>query len=45
MVADRMRADLAKLEYPGKVRVGVGTFRHTMETPEDIVEQARAELR
>ncbi|MBI5202260.1 MAG: diguanylate cyclase [Elusimicrobia bacterium] len=45
LVAERMRADLSKLEYPGKVRVGVGTFRHTMENPEDIVEQARAELR
>lgn len=44
-VAERIVEDLAKLEYPGQVRVGVGTFKHTMESPEELVEQARAELR
>ncbi|MBI4348271.1 MAG: GAF domain-containing protein [Elusimicrobia bacterium] len=43
-VADRVRKDLEKLQFPGRVRVGIGSFKHSMENPEDIVEQARAEL-
>jgi GGDEF domain-containing protein len=42
---DRLLEAFKVLEFPASVRVGVGSYSPAMQTAEEIVEQARTELR
>lgn len=41
----RLREGLERLQFPAPVRLGVGSFKHSMHASEEIVEQARSQLR
>lgn len=44
-VETRLSEGLGRLQFPATVKIGVGSYRHSMQVAEDMIEQARAQLR